>query len=294
MTTSNTPKVILITGTSSGLGMHLAVMLSKLGHTVYATMRDLGKQDALVAMAKDNQTTLIIKQLDVQKNGSVRACVNELIQEQGRVDVLINNAGAGFVRTTEQASEQEIDWVMDVNYTGVVRCIKAVLPVMREAKSGHIINVTSVGGLVGQPFNEFYCAAKFAVEGYTESLASYIPQHFGVNFTCVEPGGIQSEFAKSALAQFQAGGGMQEDEYAPILGKYIASAQTRAASADSAGVYQTPKQVSQVLIDCIEMENPPLRLRTSTWAKQFCQLKTQADPSGELLVKNVYDSSFSD
>lgn len=275
-------KIALITGTSTGLGISLAVQLAQKGFKVYATMRNLDKKSTLEDAARLANVVLIILPLDVEKTESVNHCIDTIIQQEGRIDVLINNAGAGFVRTTEQATEDEIQWVMNVNFMGVVRCTKAVLPHMRSAKSGHIINISSVGGLVGQPFNEIYCAAKFAVEGYTESLASYIQPFFNIKFTAVEPGGISTEFANSALKQYQAGGGMPDDDYKPILEKYIASAQRR-----SEGVYQTPDQVAQVVIDCIENPDPPIRTRTSPWSNDFCELKTQADPTGKLLQSSV-------
>ncbi|GAC31186.1 SDR family NAD(P)-dependent oxidoreductase [Paraglaciecola polaris] len=112
--------------------------------------------------------------------------------------------------------------------------------------NGHVVNITSVGGLVGQPFNEFYCAAKFAVEGYVESVSTYITPNFGINFTNVEPGGIQSEFANNALAQFQGAGSITDDEYRPILEKYIAVAGSR-----TAGVYQTSEEVAKIVTDSI-------------------------------------------
>lgn len=275
-------KIALITGTSTGLGISLAVQLAEKGFKVYATMRNLDKKSALEEAARLANVALNILPLDVEKTESVNHCIDTIIQQEGRIDVLINNAGAGFVRTTEQATEDEIQWVMNVNFMGVVRCTKAVLPHMRSEKSGHIINISSVGGLVGQPFNEIYCAAKFAVEGYTESLASYIQPFFNIKFTAVEPGGISSEFANSALKQYQAGGGMPEDEYKPILEKYIAGAQSRAE-----GVYQTPDQVAQVVINCVENPDPPIRVRTSPWSNDFCELKTQADPTGKLLQSSV-------
>ncbi|MGY8898323.1 MAG: SDR family oxidoreductase [Paraglaciecola sp.] len=268
-------KVILVTGTSSGLGIDIAIQLAAQGHKIFATMRNTDKKTALLEAAEKAQVSLSIKQLDVQNTGSVQRCVEQIIEQEGRIDVLINNAGAGFVRTTEQATEEEIEWVMDVNFKGVVRCIKAVLPHMRQARSGHVINISSVGGLIGQPFNEFYCAAKFAVEGYVESVSTYITANFGINFTNVEPGGIRSEFANNALAQFQGGGGMKEDEYRPILEKYIAGAGSR-----TEGVYQTSAEVAKVVTDCVNQPHPPIRVRTSPWAEQFCLLKTERDPSG--------------
>ena len=283
-------RIALVTGTSTGVGLHTAVMLAQQGYKTYATMRNLDKKEALLNLAAEKGVELHLKQLDVQSTASVDACVAEIIAESGAIDLLVNNAGAGFVRTTEQASEDEIDWVMDVNFHGVVRCTRAVLGHMREKRSGHIINVTSVGGLVGQPFNEFYCAAKFAVEGYTESLSTYVQPKFGVNFTCVEPGGIATEFANSALAQFQESGGMKDDEYRPILEQYIGAAQARAAQGNT-GVFQTGEQVAEVIVACAANPEPPIRIRTSEWAENFCQLKTGLDPDGRKLqasvIKNV-------
>ena len=285
-----TSRTALVTGTSTGVGLHAAVLLAQQGFRTYATMRNLEKQEALSALAREKGVELHVKQLDVQSTSSVESCVAEIIAESGAIDLLVNNAGAGFVRTTEQASEDEIDWVMDVNFRGVVRCTKAVLGQMRERRSGHIINVTSVGGLVGQPFNEFYCAAKFAVEGYTEALSTYVQPKFSINFTCVEPGGIATEFANSALAQFQESGGMQDDEYRPILEQYIGAAQARAAQGNT-GVFQTGEQVAEVIVACAQNPKPPIRIRTSEWAEQFCQLKTGLDPDGLKLqadvIKNV-------
>lgn len=270
-------KVILVTGTSSGLGIDIAVQAAKAGHTVYATMRNLDKREALDQAAAQAGVALHVLALDVQDSDSVTAAVAQIIAEQGRIDTLINNAGAGFVRTTEQASEADINWVMDVNFMGVVRCTKAVLPHMRQARSGHVITISSVGGLVGQPFNEIYCAAKFAVEGYTESLASYVTPHFGINFSAIEPGGISSEFAANVMKHVAATGGMLEDEYLPILQKYVGGSQTRQAGSD---IYQTSAEVAAVVMGCVEAENPPIRQRTSNWGEAFTKLKTGLDPDG--------------
>ncbi|WP_299494494.1 SDR family oxidoreductase [uncultured Shewanella sp.] len=286
-------KVAVVTGASSGLGLHLSIMLAKQGVKTYATMRNLEKTQALLEEANnqgvDVGNTLIIKQLDVQLTSSVESCINSILAEAGKIDILVNNAGAGFIRTTEQATEEDIKWALDVNLLGVIRCTKAVLPIMREAKSGHILNISSVGGLVGQPFNEIYCAAKFAVEGYTESMASYIQPCFNVNFTLVEPGGIASEFANNALAQFQISGGMVDDEYKPILEQYIQGAQSRSAD----GVYQTSEAVAQVVLDCIAMASPPVRIRTSQWAEDFCQIKTAQDPDGKRQQREVIETFLS-
>ncbi len=271
-------KTILITGTSTGLGISIAVQAAKAGHTVFATMRNLDKRAALDAAAGEVGVSLNILQLDVQDTASITAAVDHVIAAQGRIDVLINNAGAGFVRTTEQAAEKDIEWVMDVNFMGVVRCVKAVIPHMRKARAGHVITISSVGGLVGQPFNEIYCAAKFAVEGYTESLATYVTPNFGINFTVVEPGGISSEFAANVMKQVTATGGLLEDEYLPILQKYIGGSANRQAGSD---IYQTSNEVAAVVMKCLDAKDPPIRTRTSKWGESFVELKTSLDPDGK-------------
>ena len=270
------PKVILITGTSTGLGVATAVQAAQAGHTVYATMRNTQKRGTLDAAAQVAGVSLNVLQLDVQDTGSVNAAVDTVITEQGRIDVLINNAGMGYVRSLEQAEETDIQKILDINYTGVTRCIKAVMPHMRKARAGHVINISSVGGLVGQPFNEIYCGAKFAVEGLTEAMASYITPAFGIHFTAVEPGGIASEFANTVLEQVEQTGGMLEDEYLPILQKYIAGSQNR----QETGIYQTADEVAAIVMKVMGSEQPPVRTRTSEWSEDFSKLKTGLDPDG--------------
>ncbi|MBM1690741.1 SDR family oxidoreductase [Sulfitobacter geojensis] len=269
-------KIVLITGTSTGLGVATAVQAAQAGHTVYATMRNTQKRDSLDAAARAAGVSLNVLQLDVQDTASVNAAVDAVITEQGRIDVLINNAGMGYVRSLEQAEEADIQKILDINYTGVVRCIKAVMPHMRKARAGHVINISSVGGLVGQPFNEIYCGAKFAVEGLTEAMASYITPAFGIYFTAIEPGGITSEFANTVLEQVEQTGGMLEDEYLPILQKYISGSQSR----QETGIYQTADEVAEVVMKVMGSEKPPVRTRTSQWSEDFSNLKTGLDPDG--------------
>lgn len=275
-------KVVLITGTSTGLGLKTSILLAKQGHRVYATMRNLDKRDQLLKEATDNEVEINLLRLDVQDTASIKKAVSAIIDKEGCLDVLINNAGAGFARNTEQATEEELQWVTDVNYHGVVRCTNAVLPQMRKQRRGHIINVTSVGGLIGQPFNELYCAAKFAVEGYTESLAVILPKYFGINLTCVEPGGISTEFFNSAAKVTFGETGMPDDEYAPIFQAYLSGIQARAAAGQET-TFQDPMEVAQVIADVMEDKDPPVRIRTSEWGEDFCRLKTAADPDGKKL-----------
>lgn len=194
-------KNVLITGTSTGVGFESALLFAKNHYKVYATMRNLKKADALKKRMEEEALDIEILPLDVTQRDSIKSAVDHIIEKDGKIDVLVNNAGAGFAKTTEQASEEEIRWVTEVNYHGTVFCTQAVLPHMRKQRSGQIISITSVGGLIGQPFNELYCGAKFAVEGFMEALATYVSDAFNIKISNIEPGGISTEFMASAIGK---------------------------------------------------------------------------------------------
>jgi short-subunit dehydrogenase len=279
-------KNVLITGTSTGVGLESSILFAQNGYKVYATMRNIKKGLALQEKIKTENLDIEILPLDVTDAQTIADAVDTIIKKDGKIDLLINNAGAGFAKTTEQTSEEEMNWVTDVNYTGVVRCIKAVLPIMRKQRSGHIINITSVGGLVGQPFNEFYCAAKFAVEGYTESLASYVSDAFNIQFSLVEPGGISTEFIHSAISKTSVDGQLSKGEYLPLFERYMTGTAQRAEES-KVPVYQTGLEVAQVILEVASKDTPPFRVRTSDWAENLCQLKTASDPDGTKLIAEV-------
>lgn len=280
---------VLITGTSSGVGFESAILFAKNNFKVYATMRNLKKSNKLKQRIEEENLDIEILPLDVTKIDSIHSAVQTIIEKDGKIDVLVNNAGAGFAKTTEQASEDEIKWVTEVNYHGVVFCTQAVLPHMRKQKFGQIISITSVGGLVGQPFNELYCGAKFAVEGFMEGLATYVSDAFNINITCVEPGGIATEFMTSAIEKTAIEGQFATGEYAPIFERYMAGNQKR-ANESKHQVYQTGIEVAEIVLGIAKNDNPPLRIRTSEWAENFCELKTLADPTGRKIVKQIQDS----
>jgi NAD(P)-dependent dehydrogenase (short-subunit alcohol dehydrogenase family) len=282
-------KNVLITGTSSGVGLESAILFAKNGYKVYATMRNPLKADNLKKKISADNLDVEILPLEVTDTASIKSAVDFIIAKDKKIDLLINNAGAGFAKTTEQSSEDEIRWVTDVNYLGAVFCTKAVLPFMREQRSGQIISVTSVGALVGQPFNELYCGAKFAVEGFMEGLATYVSDAFGIKISCVEPGGISTEFLASAIGKMAVDGQLASGEYKPIFERYMTGIQKR-ASESIEQLYQTGLEVAEVLLNVAQSENPPLRIRTSKWAEDFCKLKTSADPDGTRLVKQITSS----
>ncbi|MFG2311493.1 SDR family oxidoreductase [Streptomyces sp. NPDC048566] len=252
-------KTVLITGTSSGIGLATAVATARAGWHVVATMRDTAKSGALEAAARDAGVSLQIESLDVTDPSSVEACLAGL----DRLDALVNNAGAGHVGTLEQESVDDVRAVMEVNFFGVLHATRAALPLLRTSK-GRVLTVTSVGGVVGQPFNEAYCAAKFAVEGFMESLAP-VAAATGVSVIVVEPGAVASEFVSNV--------GVDDDAldkagpYAPALSSYLE--RTRGAFANA----QTPQAVAEQLVEVLGAEEPPFRVLTSDSARAFAGTK---------------------
>jgi short-subunit dehydrogenase len=279
-------KIILITGASTGIGLETAIQLAEQGHKVFASMRNIEKSTLLKQTAEKRGVKLNIMQLDVLDDQSIANCISEIIKSNERIDVLINNAGAGFIRTMEQASMDEIKQVMDVNFYGPIRCSKAVLPFMRKQKSGHIINISSVGGLVGQPVNEIYCAAKFALEGLTESLATYLEPYFGIHISLIEPGGVITEFGNNLTNYFNSTGGILNDDYKPLMENYMGY---RASFTDEVKekAFQKPAQIAEIIIKCMNDPHPKVRYMSSEGVAAFTKVKTSLDPDGEILKTQV-------
>jgi short-subunit dehydrogenase len=170
-------KVILITGISSGFGKQTAVLLAKNGHTVYGTVR---KQSESI----DNVNMLVLDLLDAE---SIEKSVHTILQNEGRIDVLINNAGMHTGGPLETTPSDYIRKQLETNFFGLAELTRKVLPLMRKQGSGTIINISSIGGLMGLPFQGYYSASKFAVEGFSEALRMEVKQ-FGIKVVVINPG----------------------------------------------------------------------------------------------------------
>lgn len=178
--------VVLITGVSSGFGLETARLLVEEGHTVYGTVRREVEQLPGVHYLK----------VDVRDREAVKTAVQQVVEQEGRLDVLVNNAGMGIGGPLEFATEEEIREQMDANFMGLVHFVTAVLPFMRQQGSGKIIAMSSIGGVMGLPFQGFYSASKFAIEGYCEALRLEI-QQFGIQVVVVRPGDFSTSFTAS-------------------------------------------------------------------------------------------------
>ncbi len=179
--------VALVTGASSGFGLLTSIELARRGFSVYASMRALARADRLRAAADQAGVAIEIVELDVARADSVDRVASEVERAAGRIDVLVNNAGFGFGGAVEDLSMEELREQFETNFFGLVALTKAVLPGMRRRRRGHIINVSSIGGRIAVPGLSAYCASKFAVEGFSESLRhELLPFHVYVSL--VEPG----------------------------------------------------------------------------------------------------------
>lgn len=276
--------VTLVTGTSSGMGLHTAVELARRGHTVVATMRDTTRAARLQAAAQEAGVELDVRALDVVDHESARTCVESVLADHGRIDVLLNNAGRGAVGTAEQLSIDDVRDQLEVNYVGPVALTRLVLPGMRERGSGRVLTITSVGGAVGQPFADSYCGAKFAVEGFMQSLAP-VAEALGVWVSVVEPAAVASDFVGSALRTDDGHGTRpaasdaddSDDPYAAPLAAYLARSAGAFANAQSA------VSAATAIADAVTAESYRFRWQTSAGASAFVGMSL-GDLDGERVL----------
>ena len=200
--------VVFITGISSGFGLETARLLAEEGHIVYGTVR----------REVDRLPGVHYLKLDVRDKQAVDETVKQVIEKEGRIDVLVNNAGMGIGGPVEFATEAEIREQMDANFMGLVHCVDAVLPAMRQQKSGKIIALSSIGGLMGLPFQGFYSASKFAIEGYCEALRLET-RSFGITVSVVRPGDFSTGFTASRKKAVDAAVGQIYQTYALSMSK---------------------------------------------------------------------------
>jgi NAD(P)-dependent dehydrogenase (short-subunit alcohol dehydrogenase family) len=239
--------VWFITGCSTGFGRDLATLVLNRGWNCVVTARGRDRVADLVALAPDRALAL---DLDVTDAGEVAAAVAAAHERFGRIDVLVNNAGYGYQATAEEGEEAEIRAQFDANVFGLFAITRAVLPGMRAQGSGHVVNFTSVAGLVGFPGSGYYAASKHAVEGWSDSLAAEV-EPLGIHVTCVEPGPFRTDWAGRSLRQTPT----RIDAYADTAGKRIEG--TRAYSGTQAG---DPVRAGEAIIAAAGEKHPPRHL----------------------------------
>ena len=189
-------KVALVTGSSSGIGLETVLSLARDGYYTFASMRNVGKADELEHAAKKENLPVEIIELDVDKEESIISAVKKIVTKNGRLDVLVNNAGYGQFGCTEDLTIDDFRKQFETNFFSIVRIIQEVAPIMRKQNSGNIINISSLAGRIGFPGSPAYISSKFALEGLVECLRYELGQ-FGIKTTLIEPGVIKTNFFNS-------------------------------------------------------------------------------------------------
>lgn len=240
--------VWLITGSSRGIGHALANAVLAAGHRLVATARRPGDLRALVEQYGEQYGERVrTVALDVTDPASARAAVQEAVSAFGRLDVVVNNAGYGNIASIEEGDDADFRAQMETNFYGVANVTRAALPVLRGQRSGHIIQISSIGGRVGSPGLAAYQSAKWAVEGYSEVLAKEV-EPLGIKVTIVEPGGFRTDWAGSSMTIHTPG-----PDYAQSISPLLEYRNSHKPVGD-------PAKAAQAILSIAGVDEPPLRL----------------------------------
>ena len=250
--TDMTSPVWFITGCSSGFGQELAKLVLARGWRAVVTARDKTRVAELALGAEDRALAL---DLDITDAAQITAAVQAAQARFGHIDVLVNNAGYGYQSAIEEGDEAEIRAQFDANVFGLFAMTRAVLPGMRARRKGHVLNITSVAGIIGYPGSGYYAASKHAVEGWSDSLAEEC-KPLGIKVTCIEPGPFRTQWAGRSLKQTPN----QIADYASTAG--IRMKGTANGSGTQAG---DPVRAAEAMIHITESENPPRHLVLGAW-----------------------------
>lgn len=256
-------KTFLITGVSSGFGQAFAQAALDAGHTVVGTVRNEAARSAFTALAGDRSHAVV---LDVTDVDAVAPAVAAITQTIGPIDVLVNNAGYGHEGTLEESPLDDMRRQFDVNVFGAVAMIKAVLPAMRERRSGHIVNITSMGGFITMPGIAYYCGSKFALEGITEALAKEVAD-FGIKVSAVAPGSFRTDWAGRSMVRAGRSIADYDALFDPIR---------EAREAKSGKQAGDPRKAAQALLAIVAANHPPVHLLLGNDAVDLVKAKLAA------------------
>jgi NAD(P)-dependent dehydrogenase (short-subunit alcohol dehydrogenase family) len=266
-------KVVLITGASSGMGRVTATYLAENGYRVYA-----GTREANPTAKEENITPIYI---DVTKVESIKSAVNSIIANEGKIDVLVNNAGYGLLATIEEGTDEEIFNQFDVNVFGLIKTTREVLPYMREEKSGVIINISSFLGKMGLPLLAHYNASKYAVEGIVDSLRFEVAP-FGIRVHSIQSGLFGTNFVKNGLvANSQTTS--EDSPYKELVAHFVPIVATAINEGPS------PEPIAYAVKEIIESEEADIFVPVGAEAESFVPMrKTLSDKEFEMKVKETF------
>ena len=265
-------KTCIVTGANSGIGRSTAITLAKNDYTVFATMRSLERGEKLREIAQELNLVIKAVELDVSDTDSVNQGINEILNQTDQIDILINNAGVGSNAVIEDVDIESDKSVFETNFWGVVRCIQAVLPTMRQQKSGHIIQVSSIAGRVGLPAQPIYSASKWALEGLSENLAHDLSS-FGVRVSIIEPGVTRTAILGKNNTVPQNDD--FENIYARMLDMYMQGIEANIR----------PEAVSETILQCLQSSSHQLRWPVAWGAETMVNARHDGSVSDEEWVE---------
>jgi NAD(P)-dependent dehydrogenase (short-subunit alcohol dehydrogenase family) len=254
-------KVAVVTGSSRGIGFETSLTLARNGFLTYATMRNLQKEKNISLISDKERVPLKTLQLDVTDSTSVNNAIRSIMDETGRVDVLVNNAGYGLVGAFEELSIEEIKQQFETNFFGVIRVTQGVLPIMRKQGDGIIVNISSGAGRFGYPNGSAYVSSKFALEGLSESMA-YEIEPYGLRVVLVEPGFVRTNFSNVVAKRSQS----PKSPYSKMTEKMTASVEKMKLNSCP------PELVADTVLKAVTSKEPNLRYLVGKdvelWMKQ--------------------------
>ena len=282
MNNNRNNKIAVVTGSSSGIGFETSLLLARNGFSTYATMRNLDKSQAIIDLKEKEKLPLEVLQLDITDELSVKEAIHKIINDQEKIDVLVNNAGYALVGPFEELSIEEFKEQFETNVFGAIRLIQGVLPIMRRQREGTIVNVSSVAGRVGFPLTSAYVSSKFALEGLSESMAYEIEQ-FGIKVILIEPGVIRTNFNNN----LKIGKMVAIDPKSP----YIELTQQRISAFKPRFERGSPPfEVAKVILEAIRLEKPAQELRYMVGNDAFKLMEIRNNRSDKEFERLVMES----
>ncbi len=280
---SQSEKVAIVTGSSSGIGYRTALDLAKNGFKTYATMRDTNKAKNILAEAAKDDLPIKVLQLDVNDDSSVQQAIQTILKEDERIDVLVNNAGFAILGAVEDTSVDEAKEQFETNFFSLYRVIQSVLPTMRKQRSGIIINISSIAGFVGFAGVSAYSSSKFAMEGFSEALKAEL-EPFGIKVVIIEPGPIKTNVGNSY--KYTKNSQSSSSAFAELNAR-VKNMMTHAVTDGG----NPPEVVSKEVLNAVLSSNPNTRYPASPESKLlFDARRSKSDADFEEFLKNQFFS----
>jgi NAD(P)-dependent dehydrogenase (short-subunit alcohol dehydrogenase family) len=277
-------KVALVTGSSTGIGFETSIALARNGFYTYATMRNLQDSNKILNISKKEQLPLDVLPLDVNDDNSILNTITKINEKNKRIDVLVNNAGYALAGPLEGTSIDEIRAQFDTNFFGAIKVMQLVIPIMRNQRSGRIVNITSMGGRVAVPLDSIYHGTKFALEGVSECIR-YELGSFGIRIILVEPGAVGSNFWKNLKMT-----SVSQSPNSPY--RQIIDNVSEIFSKMTENVIH-PSEVAKVVVDAVTSDNPEFRYVVGKDANMMIDAKkNMSEREYEHFVKGQFNLKY--